>query len=407
MDLTTLITLLSLITGGIALDGYMNPRTLVVHLVHDGAHPGAGHTTDFVAGTVNFEIGQMTAVRSLFARPRIDPPDKKGFVGAFGDVTGTTAIFDVIESTFQSTPNTITFGVFNDSGKFKVHVYGVAAHAAGANARFEVTVTQADGESAVDTLERATVMGAAQIDPYLAMLYELAELDRTGHAHNAAEALAIFQTAKSDILPSTESLLLARLQNLQGLVYLIRGQLDLASAAFASALGYVPRGSNDPTPVILQLNKAFVDVARNDPDSAAAELAQVTAATNNFQNLLGAKFLSSEGVAYSLTPADVDSLQDAHDIISAYVALRRNNMGEAEAIAKSVLLTNPRRANTVALLADIEGMRGNQVDERALRNSAVRVSYAANPFLEIVLMHARLSFTKDTVSVQPSQYILR
>jgi hypothetical protein len=297
--------------------------------------------------------------------------------------------------------------VFNDSGKFKVHVYGVAAHAAGANARFEVTVTQADGESAVDTLERATVMGAAQIDPYLAMLYELAELDRTGHAHNAAEALAIFQTAKSDILPSTESLLLARLQNLQGLVYLIRGQLDLASAAFASALGYVPRGSNDPTPVILQLNKAFVDVARNDPDSAAAELAQVTAATNNFQNLLGAKFLSSEGVAYSLTPADVDSLQDAHDIISAYVALRRNNMGEAEAIAKSVLLTNPRRANTVALLADIEGMRGNQVDERALRNSAVRVSYAANPFLEIVLMHARLSFTKDTVSVQPSQYILR
>jgi hypothetical protein len=407
MDLYTLAALLCLITGGLALDGYVNPKTLAVHVVHGGDDTGAGIEKGLVASTVNYEVDRMAGVRSLLARPHIVPSDEKGFVGLLGEATGTAAILNVITSAFQDTPNALNFGVYTYDGKFKVFIFGLATSVPRGSGRFDLTVTAEDGETPVDTIKRATVIGAAHIDPYLAMLHMLTEMERTGQERYATTALAISEFAKSQTPPSAESLLLARLQNLEGLVQLRRGKLDLASAAFANGLSRVPPGNNGPTTVILQLNKAFVDVARNDTDGAAPLLVQVTASTNNFQNLLGVGYLSSEGVAYTLNQEEVDSLRAAYDTTSAYIALRRNKMGEAEAIVKKELLANPNRLNAIDLLADIEGMRGNQTAARAIAGSAVQQSLAINPFLEIAHFHARLSFTADSVSLKPSQYILR
>jgi hypothetical protein len=403
MDLFTLAVLLGLITGGIALDSYIHPRTLIVQIIPSGDN---SLNKDFVANVVNYEINRMTAVRSLVARPYIDPSGDKGFVGALGEATGTSAFLNVIGMVFQDTPNALNVAVYNEGGKLKVFVSGLAADLTRGNGLFNMTVTQTDGETQVDTIERATVLGAAHIDPYLATMYLLTTMERTGEDRYGTTAIGIVELVRSQIPADAESPLLARLQNLEGLVQMRRGKLDLASAAFASGLTRIPPGYGGPTPVLLELNKAFVDVARNDTDGAAALLAEVTASTDNFEKLVGAGYLSSEGAAYNLTQDEVDDLRAVHETVSAYVALRRNNIDEAEAIAKNELSADPHRLNAISLLADIEGMRGNQVAERALRKSAVKQSLGVNPFLEIALFHAKLSFTAGGVELKPGEYIL-
>jgi hypothetical protein len=404
MDLFTLAALLGLVTGGIALDSYMHPRTLIVHVVPSSDN---GLNKDFVTNVVNYEIDRMTSVRSLIARPHIDPSDDKGFIGALGDATGTAAFLNVIGLVFQDTPNRLNVATYTEGGKLTVFMSGLAANLPRGHGLFNMTVTQQDGEPQVETIGRATIFGAANIDPYLAMMYLLTALDRTGEERFGATAIAIADVARKEVPANATSVLLARLQNVEGLIQLRRGKLDLASAAFASGLIRVPAGYGGPTQVLLQLNKAFVDVARNNTDDAAVLLAQVTESTDDFRKLVGAGYLSSEGVAYTLTQEEVGDLRAARDTISAYIALRRNKVDEAEAIVKKELLDDPRRLGAIAVLADIDGMRGNQSGERALSDSAIELSPALNPFLEIALFHAKLSFTADAVSVAPSQYILR
>jgi hypothetical protein len=79
---------------------------------------------------------------------------------------------------------------------------------------------------------------------------------------------------------------------------------------------------------------------------AAALLAQLTASTGDFHKLVGAGYLSSEGVAYRLAQGEIDDLRAAHDTFSTYVVFRRNEMDQAEAIATKELLAKSRRART-------------------------------------------------------------
>jgi len=407
MDFFTLAALFFLAVGGVALDAYQHPKTLTVTVVHRADTTGTGLDRGLVTSIVSHELDRMARVPSLLARPHIRPLEEKGFVEELGEATGTTPVLNLIASTVQDPPDSLNLGVYNEGGKLKAYVFGSVSDVPTRDGRFDLIDTQQDGETVVDTIRRATVDGAARVDPYLAMLYLLSEQERTGQERFALSALAISQYAERRIPASAGLLVLARMQNVEGLVHLRRGNLDLASASFASGLSHIPAGVVGPTPVILRINKAFVDLARNDTDGAAALLAQVRASTNNFAKLLDLQISTSEGIAATLRRDQVDSLHSAYDTIAAAIAIRRKKLDEAEALLSEALQADPHQLGAISLRADIQAIRGNQSAERALRDAVVEQSVVNNPDLEVALVHATLVSTTDMVTLKPSQYLMR
>jgi hypothetical protein len=407
MDLFTLVAVFCLAVGGVALDAYQHPKTLAVKVVQRGDDTGTGLDRGLVNGIVVHELDRMARVPSLLAQPHIRPSEQKGVIEALGDATGTAAILDVVASAVQDPPDALNLGVYAEGGKLKAYVFGSVSGVPTRDGRFDLTDTQADGETAVDTVRRATVDGAARIDPYLAMLYLLSEQERTGQDRYATSALAIAQYAERRIPPSAAFLLLARLENIEGLVQIRRGNLDQASASFANGLGHVPASVVGPTPVILRLNKAFVDLARNDTDGAAALLAQVDESTNHLTRLVGMHIPTSEGSVIIINDEQVNFLRSASETIAAGIALRRGKPDDAETHLKTALQADPHQLGALSLLADIQAARGNQAAESALRGQVVQQSVTQSPYIEVALVHATLASTADTVTLKPSQYMMR
>jgi len=260
----------------------------------------------------------------------------------------------------------------------------------------------------VDTVKRAAIAGAARIDPYVAMLYLLSGYERTGQERHAAAALRIAQVPMMRrAAQGSGLLLLARMQNVAGLVQLRRGNLDLASVAFENGLDHVPPGNIGPTPVILRLNKAFVDIARNDTDDAAAQLAQEISSTDNFQKLVGLKVSTTEDRPFTLTIDDVNFLRSTAETIAAGIALRRQQTDDATALLNKALQSYPHQIGATSMLADIAAMRGDLAAAQAMRAAVTEQAQDENPYLEVALVHSTLSFTTDAVTLKRSQYVAR
>jgi hypothetical protein len=83
--------------------------------------------------------------------------------------------------------------------------------------RYDITIAQRAGEPVVESLQRATIAGAERIDPYLDMLFLLSEWERTGDEQHGGDALAISQYTKQRIPPGVRLLLVARMDNVEGL----------------------------------------------------------------------------------------------------------------------------------------------------------------------------------------------
>jgi hypothetical protein len=407
MDFFSLAALFFLAVGGVALDAYQHPKTLDITIVHRSDDTGTPLDRGMVIGIVSHELDRMARVTSLLARPHLRPSEEKGFVEALGNATGTTAILDVIASTVQDPPDSLNLGVYSEGSKLKAYVFGSVSDVPTRDGRFDLIDIQGDGETAVDTVRRATVDGASRIDPYLAMLYLLSEQERTGQEHFATSALAIAQHAEHRIPPSAGLLLLSRLQNTEGLVQLRLGKLDQARAAFESGLSHVPPGEIGLTPVILRLNNAFIDLALNDIDAAAARLAEVDASTNNFAKLADYRISTSEGTTATLRPDQVGVLRSIHAMLLGVVAFRRNQMDEAVALLQAALRADPHQLGAISLLADIDGLNGHPGQESSLRAEVAVQSVSHNPYVEVAPVHATLSVTSDAVVLKPPEYLMR
>lgn len=401
MDFLTIGALICVAIGGVAYDTYAHPQTLVATVVQQGDDTGSGMDKALVTGVVQNELDRMARVPSLLAQPHIRPSEERGFVEALGDATGTGPFLDLMTSAFRERADNLNIGAYSDNGKFKVFVYGSAHAVPSRIGRFTITVTQADGESNLETLQRATVAGAERVDPYLAMLFLLSEWERTGDQKygDAAQAIATYTTQR--IPPHVAVLLVARIENVEGLLYLRHGDLDKAVAAFTEGLTHVPQGNIGPTPVILRLNRALIEVARNDTDAAQADLDAITAMTGNFSKLVGINVATTEEEPFSLTAEQVDVLRGTYDTIAAAIALRGKHTDVAEALLKRALAENPNQLTAISLQADIAAIRGDQATEAALRKEVVERSLTMNPELEVALVHATLSFTADTVTLRP------
>ena len=406
MDLTTLLLLFGLAAGGIAYDAYEHPKTLIVKVIQRGNDTGTGLDKGVVIGVVENELDRMARVPSLLAQPHIRPSEEKGFVEALGDATGTGPFLDVIASQFQEHADSLNIGVYTDGGKFKAFVYGAAAAVPSRDGRYDITIAQRDGEPNIETLRRAIVAGAQRIDPYLTMLYLLSESERTNDRRHSTAALAMSRFTKQRI-PNARLLLVARMDNVEGLLHLREGDLDQAAAAFADGLTYVPADYVGPTPVILRLNRAFIELARGDTAGATADLEQAKLVSGNFDKLVGMNVASTEEQPFIMTAPQVDILRAVAETLAAGIAIREKRLDDAEALLRAALLVNPHQLGAMSMQADIAAIRGDAAAEATLRKAIVQRSLLSNPYLELAFVHATLSFTADAVAVKSTLNVIQ
>jgi len=431
MDLLTIVYVVMLAIGGVALDTYQNPKMMVVDVIKPGSNSTPSLDREFISAVVFGEIDRAVKVRSLITRPEIAASNDKSMIATIAEALGGGPLVGAFSELLAISPSRLQIGVLNENGKLAVFVNGhkqqlkqmpyVAVSANQAPVAFpRIAALQSravdrqpeyfdnlmypeQNETVTQLIKRSTVEGLSQIDPYLAMIYMLDRFHRSNDMRYVNEALRIAArvTGKAS---AGEELLLARLTNLEGLVHLNRGDLEKARTTFLRAIGYV-RDKPILILAILNMNLAFIEIAQGNPDSAAARMANLLAPGGILADDMVLRTVTSEGLPLELDAAESALLRSNGIVLAGSAALARNDLDSAQRSGKKALELSPTRLTALALLADIAERRGNAAEAARLRASIVDLQSSGHSYMELAGSIATLSLAGPAPKVNPSLYV--
>ena len=403
MDLMALASAIMLALGGVALDAYQNPKSMVVEVIAPGANTTPSLDRRFISVVVQGEIDRAVKVRSLITRPNIRPSGDKSTIETIAEALGGGALVTAFADLTATPPSRLKIGLFNESDKPAVFVTGVQQSMFLHDMHFDNLLYQEPNETVVHLIKRAAMDGVAQIDPYLAMLYLLQEARWKNDDRYAKEALRVSARVARQ-LPKGRASLLARLTNLEGLVHLQRRDLELARTTFLRGIEYLP-GQRGPIRAVLNMNIAFIEIAQGDPDSAANRLAILLAPDGLLAEDTVFTTTTSDGKALVLGDEETRFLRATGLMLSGCAALARNDLDGAERFGKQALEISPTRLTALSLLADIAERRGDAAEAARLRASIVDLQFTADPYMETANAFATLALGGPAPKVNPSLYI--
>ena len=404
MDLVTLFYAFMLAFGGVALDAYENPKSMVVQVVAPGGGTVPSLAPAFIDAVVTYELDRMSSIHSLIARPHIRPSTDKTPIQTIAGALGGEALTTALSSALVRTPNHLKIGLFTEGNKPAVLVAGTQQSIPALHAQFQAVRRQEADEPVVDLIKRSVVDGAAQIDPYLAAMYLMSETHRTGNDRYAAQALDIFNRMV-DQLPPGRSALLARLHNVAGLIHLNRGDLAAAHTAFLRGLDRLPNDNTGLTLSILHLNLAFIDIALGHPNEADERVALLLEPGSWLDGRTELMTVTTEGVWIRLRDEEMRFLRSTAYMLRGAAALALNDGATADRMAGESLRIDPTRLSAIALRADIATRRGDTATARQLNATIQDLQFDSRPYKETANAYARLSLADATVKIVPSHNI--
>ena len=427
MDLMTILYVVMLSIGGVALDAYQTPKLTVVEVIAPGSNTTPSLDREFISEIVFGEIDRAAQVRSLITHPKIRSSDDKSSVETIAEALGAGPVVGVLHDLVASTNSRLKIGLFNENGKPAVLVSGtskiwretpyvsispkpapvalpVKSSAMALSATpFDNVMYLEENETVIKLIKRSTIEGISQIDPYLAMLHMLNEAKRTNDDQYAKEALRIVARVVGQA--PGDKLLLARLTNLEGLVHLARRDLEKARTTFLRGIDYV-RDRRIMVRAILAMNLAFIEIAQGNPDSAAARLAILLAPDGMLTDDMVFRTFTSDGVPLLLGDAESAFVRSNGIALAGYAALAHNDLNGAQRSGKKALELDPMRLTPHALLADIAERQGNAAEAARLRALTVDLQLGARSYMDTASGVASLSLAGPTPKINPSLYVL-
>ena len=427
MDLMTILYVVMLSIGGVALDAYQTPKLTVVEVIAPGSNTTPSLDREFISEIVFGEIDRAAQVRSLITHPKIRSSDDKSIVETIAEALGAGPVVGVLHDLVASTNSRLKIGLFNENGKPAVLVSGtskiwretpyvsispkpapvalpVKSSAMALSATpFDNVMYLEENETVIKLIKRSTIEGISQIDPYLAMLHMLNEAKRTNDDQYAKEALRIVARVVGQA--PGDKLLLARLTNLEGLVHLARRDLEKARTTFLRGIDYV-RDRRIMVRAILAMNLAFIEIAQGNPDSAAARLAILLAPDGMLTDDMVFRTFTSDGVPLLLGDAESAFVRSNGIALAGYAALAHNDLNGAQRSGKKALELDPMRLTPHALLADIAERQGNAAEAARLRALTVDLQLGARSYMDTASGVASLSLAGPTPKINPSLYVL-
>ena len=427
MDLMTILYVVMLSIGGVALDAYQTPKLTVVEVIAPGSNTTPSLDREFISEIVFGEIDRAAQVRSLITHPKIRSSDDKSIVETIAEALGAGPVVGVLHDLVASPYSRLKIGLFNENGKPAVLVSGTrkiwretpyvsispkpapvalpvkpSAMALSATP-FDNVMYLEENETVIKLIKRSTIEGISQIDPYLAMLHMLNEAKRTNDDQYAKEALRIVARVVGQA--PGDKLLLARLTNLEGLVHLARRDLEKARTTFLRGIDYV-RDRRIMVRAILAMNLAFIEIAQGNPDSAAARLAILLAPDGMLTDDMVFRTFTSDGVPLLLGDAESAFVRSNGIALAGYAALAHNDLNGAQRSGKKALELDPMRLTPHALLADIAERQGNAAEAARLRALTVDLQLGARSYMDTASGVASLSLAGPTPKINPSLYVL-
>ena len=427
MDLMTILYVVMLSIGGVALDAYQTPKLTVVEVIAPGSNTTPSLDREFISEIVFGEIDRAAQVRSLITHPKIRSSDDKSTVETIAEALGAGPVVGVLHDLVASPYSRLKIGLFNENGKPAVLVSGtskiwretpyvsispkpapvalpVKSSAMALSATpFDNVMYLEENETVIKLIKRSTIEGISQIDPYLAMLHMLNEAKRTNDDQYAKEALRIVARVVGQA--PGDKLLLARLTNLEGLVHLARRDLEKARTTFLRGIDYV-RDRRIMVRAILAMNLAFIEIAQGNPDSAAARLAILLAPDGMLTDDMVFRTFTSDGVPLLLGDAESAFVRSNGIALAGYAALAHNDLNGAQRSGKKALELDPMRLTPHALLADIAERQGNAAEAARLRALTVDLQLGARSYMDTASGVASLSLAGPTPKINPSLYVL-
>jgi tetratricopeptide (TPR) repeat protein len=405
MDLLTIVYVVMLTIGGVALDTYQNPKMVVVDVIKPGSNSTPSLDRAFISAVVFGEIDRAVKVRSLITRPEIAASGDKSTIATIAEALGGGPLVGAFSELLAISPSRLQIGVLNENGKLAVFVNGHKEQLKldRQPEYFDNLMYPEQNETVTQLIKRSTVEGLSQIDPYLAMIYMLDRFHRSNDMRYVNEALRIAArvTGKAS---AGEELLLARLTNLEGLVHLNRGDLEKARTTFLRAIGYV-RDKPILALAVMNMNLAFIEIAQGNPDSAAARMANLLAPGGILADDMVLRTVTSEGLPLELDAAESALLRSNGIVLAGSAALARNDLDSAQRSGKKALELSPTRLTALALLADIAERRGNAAEAARLRASIVDLQSSGHAYMELAGSIATLSLAGPAPKVNPSLYV--
>lgn len=251
MDLSTLAMFFMVIASAVGLDTVLHPTSVVLEASVAGKLDKLTIDSDTLTGMLIYEVTQICSTRSILTPPEVRADATKGVGMALAQTVNMGNVALALQAQFGYQPERIKLTLIGEADAIKMLVSGSGMGGRIHTPPFQEQLILRPGETIASFVHRGALLGMKEIDPYGTALYLVQSHADDGDFKEAEEL--INQTL--DQLPQTPIQFdRSTLQNLLGIVALLRGNLDDADHWFHTAV------ESDPSDAAAQLNATFVDL---------------------------------------------------------------------------------------------------------------------------------------------------
>jgi tetratricopeptide (TPR) repeat protein len=369
MDLTTLTMIVMLAVAAVGFDTVWHPTEVILQASTAGKLDKITIDQNMINGILRSEVDLISATPTLVGKPRVELGRQGGIGMAIATAANLQSLAYALQQDVGYRPDQIGIALFSENGAVKVLVTGSGGERV---TGFEQLVEQQKGETVIDLLHRAALIGMARVDPYLTALSLIQRHETDRHFSDAETLITV---AKGKIAPTPFSFDRSLFENLQGILALFRGNQDDAHTWFRLA-----RASN-PDNIAAVLNLAFADLQLDHYREAADRMERLLHDTPDCDATL-----SSTG--YVTWAA---ALLGMHDV-----------NGADQALAKAIAI-KPTSSIAWDMWSEVKRQKGDTVQAARLNQQALNVADTFENYAEIAALYFRLTW-QDRQPVMRSMF---
>jgi len=373
MDLTTLTYVLILVIGFFGVDAAVHPPDVILEAQATGTFDKTAINVDLVDDVLKQEVLRIASTPTVMTKPVIRVGRLQDLAMSLAEATKTQAVAYALQAQLGYRSDEIKVSLFAEGGTAKVLVSGTGQQRM---ASFQQQVTLEPGETLVDLLRRAAMIGMAHVDPYITALNEM-----QSHAEDKdfTNAETIIRFAMAGLPPTPINFERSLFENLNGLIALFRGDANAALNWFEKAEESCP--DNTVADAVANLNTAFAQM-QVDQDRDAVE---------HVQMLLREK-----------PPTDKVLLSTAYMTLAA-AKLGVNDVNGADQTIAKAIEVYPDASSAYDLWADIKRQKGDEAQAARLHRKALENSVMFENYGEIAALYFRFAW-RENQPVMRSRY---
>ncbi|MEJ0019334.1 MAG: tetratricopeptide repeat protein [Acetobacteraceae bacterium] len=374
MDLTTLGMGIMLALAALGFDTVWHPTQVILEASVARKFDKIAIDDAMVDGILRSEVERVAATPTLMGKPRIELGHQGGIGMALVTAAKLQSVAYALQSEVGFRPDQIRVALFSEGEVVKVLVTGTGTGSGSQRiAAFEQQVELQKGETVVQLLHRAALVGMARIDPYLTAL---SLMQRHASDQDFTDAEALITVAKSRLPPTPLSRERSLFENLQGILALFRGNRQDAHTWFRLAIASSP----DNTAAVLNL--AFAEL----------QLGRFREAADRMELLL------------SETPSTDKTLLGTGYVTWGAALLGLRDTNGADGLLAKAIAVNPSSAVAWDIWSEVKRAKGEPARADRLRQQALSVADGFENYAEVAALYFRLAW-RDEQPVVRSQFV--